>query len=324
MNNINDLKTAQEQLKQLGGNLLGSIISWKVNPNICISWKLFQQLLQLNSIPEQLHPSKKSYPSAFKKAIAKCRKLLPEGFLLRYIRTEEENITVGVVSEKIDSAQELLEYNCAATIKLENEIISDKLIDSGNLAEADFNLFMSEFGAEVDKQLETTAEDIRVVLRKFTTKFCVRINPHGGGYFCPSFYQDLLNSIKQFTNDADPEKASLIYCFELFNSPQNQNDMGIVVQESLEDEIKSLKEEIKAFLEEEVSGKRLQNGLEIREKKIKELSARVGVFKNILEFKGSDLESTLEELKSSLCLNPLQKEIKELEENYEQNNGVNF
>ena len=315
--NINELKQTQDNLKQQGGNLLGSIISWKVTSELHISWKLFQQLIQINQIPSGLHPNKKAYHSAFKKAVSKCRKVL-NGYLLRYIKSNNQEIVLGIVSEKADVYQEVLEYNCAAIVKLENDIISEKLIDSTTLPEEDFNIFLIELKQEIERQIEATSEDIRLLLRRFTTKFCVRINPNGGGYFCPSQYQDLLNSIKQLVKDCDAEKVSQVYSFELYNSPQNQNDMGIIVQQSLEEEIKSLAEEINHFKTEAVKAKTYDQGLELRNKKVKELETRVNIFKEILDFKASELELSISQLQSSLTLeNPLLKDIEELENSLE-------
>jgi len=301
MNN-KELTQVQQRNASNGGTFLGSIIGWKVSNSVDLDFKTFINLANLNGVESNLLPLKTRPINAFKKAIAQAqKKAKQEGFLLRYI-TKEEPLMVGIVWETADGINEKLDYEYLGLISYEKGIISGKVkLPNSQLTQDKLDELLLLVEDEYFKQQKCTSSDLYELLRNFALRYSIRLTPYGGSYFVPATYQQQLKAVNQFIADCDLGKESKIFTFEMFDSPQNQSDLGEVTSSHLEDEIAELNLDLEKFLETaNPDGKRFEKGLDIRQEALLALKSRVGIFGNILNFQSKLLYDKLDKIQKTL------------------------
>jgi ElaB/YqjD/DUF883 family membrane-anchored ribosome-binding protein len=293
------LTSAQARNKSAGGAFIGCIIGWRVSTNIRISHASLEAIADNCGVPSRLLPVAVKPAKAFRKAVEKTRSIAKDsGLMLRYIGKtpldEDESIIVGLVKETPDIAAQNLHYNVKGIINYE----------AGDLTE-NISVTYPEIATELREKFEFfqehTSDDIRKILLAFTSKWTVRLTPSGGSYFVPATNNKILNSIRAFVGEVGQHTDSKVFSFEMYDSPQNQTDLGEAATSNLESEIQELAADLEDFLESAThDSTKFDKGLANRQAQVMELQSRVHAFASVLDFQASVLYSKLNKIEKSI------------------------
>lgn len=317
---ILQLQEAQQRNAQAGGDFLGAIIGWKIAPDIRISHPELEALALDCNVPPELLPNPCSTARAFRSAVTEVRKDAKSfNILLRYITgskaKEPEFMTVGLVAETASEVNLDLNYAQLATVKYcqgsINSTVNDKAIanqDYNDVIEETVTDLLEEINKQYQHFQEHTSADIRGMLIKFAKRWAVRLNPSGGAYFVPEPYKEILQGLKDFVLKiaqlCGSDGKNIIYSFEMFDSPQNQSDLGKIATEGLEQEIQELIKDLDNFVEKSnPEHNSFNKGLDLRQQKLSELKARVRSFTCVLQLNQEAISTRLHQIENQISLN---------------------
>lgn len=310
---IENLNRTQEHNKELGGKLLGSIISWKIKRNTLIKDNDLWNAINNYQIPNYLHPKQIKTLSAFRKAIAKVDKELnKENLMLRYIKKTEDKtqgVLVALVEENKLINEQKLEYDNLGTIHYKNDVITTKLNPQGKV----MNLIYQWY----DFYKSYSNEDINHLLVNFANREGIRLLPTGGAYFISEASLDLMNRLKLFIKDIHPENN--LFSFEIYGL-QQQKDLEKVAENNFEKELKTLLKESQNFLAEADSDRKsYEKGINNRKQELRLIKKKLENMQQVLNLNTQKITINIQNLETTLNLG-IQNEKIEQEINLETKN----
>ncbi|MBI2375121.1 MAG: hypothetical protein HYV07_14080 [Deltaproteobacteria bacterium] len=198
--------------------------------------------------------------------------------MLRMI-AEGDEIVVGLVREKPDQSRRELDYD------LVTRIVFDKT--SGAITSDVQHDVVEQIRELYRHHSAHTSEDVRSMMTSFLTEAGVTLRDSGGVYFVPSTHSSQLDALCRVVQEIGPHNKTFV--LPIVDTPAAQATLREVTQSSLDDEVRALEEELKAFDPEKVRSSTLERRLVAFE----DLKARVGLFANVLSFKADGLHSRL-------------------------------
>lgn len=295
--NISDLKQVQNNNKLNNGNFIGSILSWKIEPNTLVDSYLLIANFAKYQIPGYLEPKQIKPLSVFRKAVYKANQVIKkDGLMLREIKQDKDNqgLLIGLVQEEKKVDEQRLKYDNLGTIHYENQVINSNLDPLHSV--------LLEVKKWFDFYNNFTNEDVSKMLVQFANREGIRIQPRGGSYFLPATNQDLINRLKDFVSVLHPNNK--ISTFDIYGTGESQSDLIEIVELNLEKEINELLTDSAVFLNTaNPAHKKYENGLKARRLEAKLLEKKLSGMQSVLSLKTDSISNVLNQLKQTLSLN---------------------
>lgn len=276
---VTTLKTAAKK----EGDLLGMLTWWSLE-GAAIEVAGLKALYQKHGLADEWLPGEITGTLAFNKTIREVKRSA-DGYMIRPIKEDEQEIVIGVVAEARDKAAETLSYDQEVTIKFVKGTDTIK-------STSEQHPIVQRVRALYDGMTRTyvVQDFIRLLTRNVRRKMsAVLVRPTGGVYFVPRGPMlDVLAKHEAVFNELGDVEFTAI---PMHDDPKTKTEIAKKARKALEVELKEIEEEIEKFKTEEPR----RDTLERRFGEFKELKKKASLFADMLSIKVSDLHESLDE-----------------------------
>jgi hypothetical protein len=279
------------QALKTGGRHLGDLCFWQL-AEASVDRATFEARWEAAGLDKALLPEPPTAEKALKVAAREAgvgQQTGQQSRLIRLAVENEENVTFAVVLEEKHPETGTLTYTQEAKVALDRAFGN---ISSDRPSHEVVQNIMTRFGKLRDTH---TADDVRRTITRTLASFsAVTLRESGGVYWVPSPFSGLLRKlqacIQQFGH-------SEVYLIPVHDSADANKTLGDVATQALQEELDALKSEVQAFVAQPPER---PTTLARRFDAFDQLRNRAALYRDILKVQVKDLDSTLDELTTSV------------------------
>lgn len=264
---------------------LGYLVWSAINQKLIIDREQFEKIVEEEGLAELAPAPNLRDRSAFRKALHAAE----ESGLVRKIREDRNQAVYALVSEDKDKANDKVDFAQEETAYYNKETRT-------------FDTKGGKYGAKIKEAFERflsvyNHNDIRAWVIQTLREGCnaIVVRDHGGVYFLPPAYKDLLERMDRVMQRVDPETCLSIVGLQ--GTGREQQDIGRVAVLQLKAQIAGMAERLTNVFDAENGRK---STLEARLADFRRYREQLLVYKDILMFESSDIEKVLADSEKQL------------------------
>lgn len=277
-----------------GDEHLGTLFWWSLSENHVPHARLVE--LANNAGFDEKYILKPVSPiGAFRKAIRHVSKGVKKDLLIRTVDDNPTSMFLSVVMESrlagvAQEAYDDLSYAVLEKFRFDKDTGKFSSFNTVNTP-ADYEPLAPSVTAAYVYHTEHDTEDIRRIISNFLKVNGVALRQAGGVYFVPAHHQDSLDSLCTVLKDTG---SNATYQLKVFDTAHAKETLAAVAQNSLEEEIRQIEQQLDKFAFEKARESTLERKLEGFE----ELRNRAAMFASVLNFKTSVIEEKINRVKA--------------------------
>jgi hypothetical protein len=265
-----------------GGEHLGDMLWWAL-VDTRIARTQLESIWQGAGLPMRFLPEPASPEKALKMAARECATGQADR-LIRLGVENDESIVFAIVREERDEAGNV-------TYQQEAKVVLDRVLKTVKADDPSHELAMAMHASYLRLVNTHTCDDLRRAMLR-TLDYCaaVTLRDHGGVYWVPSPYADVVRRLQLAIEQVG---LSRLYVLPIHRSDDASRTLGEVAKVELEDELAALQAEMDRFAQEPPAR---ASTLEHRLEAFDDLRAKAQMYRTILQVQVSDLEGRLDSM----------------------------
>jgi len=264
--------------------------------NASVTPSMLKTLFKKHGLDDKYFPDDIKEKNAFQKA---CRRAMAESgktsdtrrSIVKLIVDGLDKIVYGVVDLDINESQESIEPDFSDKVWLDKDALTvnfDNGHPTSKLIRDIFNQLCGEY---------TTRDISRMIVKSLDQMASIPLRDAGVIYFIPVGYEKDLHALQAVVNDVGQCNMRV---YALADGDGNASEIQTVAKNQINDKIAAMKADIAELKESiqsnTIKGKTIENSIEVRKLRFKELRERCQILADALRIKADSLTGELDEV----------------------------
>jgi len=271
-------------------------LTWYDCRNASITPAALKVLFDKHGLDEKNFPDNIKPKHAFQKA---CRQAMVKEStssdnrksIVKLIVDGMNKIVYGVVDLDVDEQKEDIDPTFSDRVWLNKDTLTveyDKGHDTSKKIKDIYNTLCGEY---------TTRDISRMIVKAVDRMYSVSLRDAGVIYFVPVAFKKDLHALQAVVNDVGECNMKI---FDIGTAGANANNVQDAAKSQINDKIKKMKTDIadlkSSITSNTIKGKTIQNSIDVRLNRFKELKDRCKIMADALKIKAESLEGDLSEV----------------------------